>query len=141
MKISAFVLFLSLLSNLSFASFSEDTLAMRAFTENLDTVSRDALQANLLGDWMNIGQNKLENGFVSLHLLASGKFEGTTSDDKRVCGFWELSTDGVSLEFHKVCEKTGKVTGTVLAQIELMDGHMLTLKLPDELGGHQTFIQ
>ena len=141
MKISAFVLLLSLLSNLSFASLSEDTLTMWASTENLDTVSRDALQTNLLGDWMNIGQNKLENGFASLNLLANGKFEGSTSEGKRVCGFWELSADGLSLAFHKVCEKTGELTGTVLAQIELMDGHMLTLKMPNELGGQQTFIQ
>ncbi|MBK9016858.1 MAG: hypothetical protein IPM82_23905 [Saprospiraceae bacterium] len=62
---------------------------MWASTENLDTVSRDALQTNLLGDWMNIGQNKLENGFASLNLLAMAS---SRVPPRRVSGFVDFGS-------------------------------------------------
>ena len=118
MKISAFVLLLSLLANLSFASFSADTLAVRANYENMDTASRESLKINLVGDWTKISQDELAWGFSSLSLFANGKFKGTATDGQRVCGNWELSSDGVLIAIHKICEETGKKKETVLAQIE-----------------------
>ena len=122
MKIPAIVIMLSLLANLSFARFSEAKPATWAVTENLDTANRDRILTNLHGNWTNLNEARAENGFSSLSLLASGKFEGTTADNKRVCGFWELSADSTTLKFHKTCEETGRITETVLAQIKLMDG-------------------
>ena len=93
------------------------------------------------GEWTNIGQSQLSTGFSSLCLFANGKFKGTDSDGQRVCGSWELSADGQFMALHKICEETGEKTGTVVAQIELVDGHILTLGLPSDQGGKQTFIQ
>ena len=141
MKIPAFVLLLSLLANLSFASFSDDTLTLQSSIENMDTVCRDGSRVCLVGEWTNIGQSQLSAGFSSLSLFANGKFEITDSDGQQVCGNWELSADGLFMALHKICEETGEKTGTVIAQIELADGHMLTLGMPSGQGGKQTFIQ
>lgn len=141
MKISAFVLMLSMLANLSFASFTENSWSIQTAYENVDTVSRDGLTANLIGEWTNIGLSKKDSGFASLSLLANGKFSGTAPNGQRICGQWEVSKDGLSLVMHKICEETGEKTGTVVAQIELVDGHMLTLEMPGVQGGKQTFIQ
>ncbi len=132
---------LSMLANLSFASFTENNWSIQTAYENVDTVSRDGLTANLIGEWTNIGLSKKDSGFASLSLLANGKFSGTAPNGQRVCGQWEVSKDSLSLVLHKICEETGIKTETVVAQITLVDGHMLTLELPGVQGGKQTFIQ
>ncbi len=138
MKSSAFVILLSLLANLSFASLSSpDTLAVRAIYEKNDS----ALKVSLVGDWIKISQDELDWGFVSLSLFADGKFKGITPEGKSVCGQWEISSDGAFIAIHKICEKTGEKTGTVLAQIEMADGHTMTLKTLGVQAGKQTFIQ
>ena len=141
MKPSAFILLLSLLANLSFANLSGSAATYQPCSEHKDTVCRDGLTINLLGDWNNIGLTQNATGFASLSIHASGKFEGTDAAGKRVCGRWDVTNDGLSLVLQKICEETGVKTETVIAQIELVDGHMLTLDMPTEQGGKQLFIQ
>lgn len=141
MKIAAFVLLLSMLANLSFANFSGDSLSVGAAYERMDTAGKSGLAVGLLGDWVNLAETAAENGLGSLSILSNGKFIGTIANGKRVCGTWEVSADKLSLVLHKICETTGEATGTIVAQIALVDGHILTLELPEELGGKQTFIQ
>lgn len=83
----------------------------------------------------------MDGGFTSLSIFADGKFKGTTSDGKSVCGQWEISSDGEFIAIHKICEKTGEKTGTVLAKIEMADGHTMTLNTLGVQAGKQTFIQ
>lgn len=133
MKSSAFVILLSLLAHLSFASLSlVDTLYVR---------TDSALKVSLVGDWTKISQDDLEWGFTSLSLFADGNFKGVTPEGKTVCGQWEISSDGAFIAIHKICEKTGEKTGTVLAQIEMADGHTMTLRTMGAQAGKQTFIQ
>ncbi|GEM_PF-2977228 len=141
MRISSFVLLLSLLANLSFARLSGDSLTTQANFENMDTVSRDGLNISLVGDWTKIGQDQGPQSFASLSIFADGKFKGVTGDGQRVSGDWELSSDGQFIALHKISEETGKRLETVLAQIELADGHTLTLKSTNVQAKSQTFIQ
>ena len=141
MKTSSFILLLSLLANLSFANLSGKAATYSSCIERLDTVGRDGLSVNLLGDWNNIEGSQGALGFASLSIYASGKFEGINVEGKKVCGDWELTKDNISLVLHKVCDKTGKKLETVIAKIEVVDGHMLTMHLPSEQGGKQLFIQ
>jgi hypothetical protein len=140
MKISAFVLLLSMLAHLSFANFSESHLHSLENCGGKDTVSRESLAMSLVGDWTKIGQDEIGEGFTDLSIFADGKFKAHTADGKRVCGTWEISNDGEFLAIHKRCEKTGENTGTLLVQIELTDGHLLTLKQPGTTNHKQTFI-
>lgn len=141
MKISAFVLVLSMLANLSFASFNGEPTVGQANLE--DTVNRESLKLSLVGEWTKVSQDEYQQGFSDLCLFADGKFKGHTADGKRVCGKWEISSDGIHLAFHKTCEKTGDNIGTMLVEIEMVDGHMLTLKSIGAGGDvqSQTFIQ
>jgi hypothetical protein len=141
MKIAAFVLLLSLVANLSFANLTDSMTSFRQGHERLDTVSRDGLSINLLGDWNNIGESQDQLAFSTLSIYANGKFSGTDATGKKVCGNWEISNDSMTLVLHKICEKSGLNTETVIAKIELLDGHMLALDLPTEKGGKQLFIQ
>jgi hypothetical protein len=141
MKIAVFVLLLSMLANLSFANFSGDTLSVGAAYERMDTADRNGLAIGLLGDWVNLTETAAGNGLGSLSILSNGKFIGTIANGQRICGTWEISTDTLSLVLHKICETTGQTTGTIEAQLALVDGHILTLELPKDLGGKQTFIQ
>ncbi len=141
MKTSAFILLLSLVTNLSFAGLTNDTIPVGKIYEQLDNACRDGLNICLIGDWTNIGDTSESNGFASLSMYGSGKFEGTDAKVKRICGTYEISKDELTLVFHKICEKTGVDLGTMIAKIELVDGHMLSLNLPEELGGKQLFIQ
>lgn len=141
MKIAAFVLFLSLLANLSFANLTTNNSTVHSNGCMVDTINRDGLIVSLQGEWTNIGQTSHATGFSSISLLADGKFVGKSLDGKKICGHWEVSKDGLSLVLHKTCEKTGKTDETTIAQMELVDGHLLTLTLPDEQGGKQTFVQ
>lgn len=141
MKISALILSLSLLANLSFASLSGDSFTVQATTYKKDTVNRESLKISLVGEWTKISQDDLDWGFSSLSLFADGKFKGTNHAGQQVCGNWEVSADGEFIAIHKICEKTGEKTGTVLAQIEMADGHTMTLKTLGVQAGKQTFIQ
>ncbi|MBI1224641.1 MAG: hypothetical protein GC192_05350 [Bacteroidetes bacterium] len=141
MKSSAFVLLLSLLANLSFASFSKDSLTVNSSYENMDTAHRESLKISLVGDWTKISQDDLDWGFSSLSLFADGKFKGITPEGQAVCGHWEVSNDGEFIAIHNICEKTGEKTGTMLAQVEMADGHTMTLKTLGAQAGKQTFIQ
>jgi hypothetical protein len=141
MKTSAFVLLLSLLANLSFAGLSGDTIPVISNNDTLDNVCRDGLKICLVGDWMNISQEQQTNSFASLTIHGSGKFEGTDANGKRICGRYEVSNESLSLVLHKICEKTGVDQGTLVGHIELLDGHMLSLEMPEEMGGKQLFIQ
>lgn len=133
MKSSAFVILLSLLANLSFASLSSiDSLVVR---------TDSARRVGLVGDWTKISQDDLAWGFTSLSLFSDGKFKATTSEGKPVCGQWEISSDGEFIAIHSICEKTGEKTGTVLAQIEMADGHTMTLRTMGAQASKQTFIQ
>ena len=141
MKISAFVILLSLLTNLSFARLSGGSLAVQANYENIDTAHRESLKISLVGEWTKISQDELGWGFSSLSLFADGKFKGTTPEGKQVCGNWEVSADSEFIAVHKISEKTGEKTGTLLAQIEMADSHTMTLKTFGVQAGKQTFIQ
>lgn len=141
MKSSAFVLMLSLLANLSFATFSVDTLTVQTNKSYMDTASRESLKVTLVGDWTKISQDELDWGFSSLSLFADGKFKGTATDGLEVSGSWEVSSDGQIIAIHKLSEKTGEKLETVLAQIETADGHTLTLRSFGVKEGKQTFIQ
>ena len=141
MKTFAFVLMLSLLANLSFAGLTSDTIPSNYSFEKLDSACRDGLNICLIGNWMNIGQGQQENGFASLSMYGSGRFEGTDHKGKRICGRYEIVKDELTLVLHEICEKTGKDLGTFLAKIELIDGHMLSMAMPEEMGGKQLFIQ
>jgi hypothetical protein len=142
MKTSAFVLLLSLLANLSFAGLSGDTIPVISNYDTLNSVCRDGgLKICLVGDWTNISQEQQTNSFASLTIYGSGKFEGTDAKGKRICGRYEVSNESLSLLLHKICEKTGADQGTLIGHIELLDGHMLSLEMPEEMGGKQLFIQ
>lgn len=141
MKTSAFILLLSLFANLSFGRLASDTIPVGKIYEQFNNSCRDGLNICLIGDWMNIGEVPHVNGFASLSMYGSGKFEGLDANGKRVCGTYEISKDNLTLVFHKICIKTGVDLGTLTAKIELVDGHMLSLNLPDEIGGKQFFIQ
>jgi hypothetical protein len=141
MKISAFVLILSFLANLSFANLSGVALGIQTNFDHMDTADQDGLKVVLVGDWTKISHDELNWGFSSLSLFADGKFKGTTPEGRKVCGSWEITKDGEFIAIHQVCEKTGEKTGTVLAHIEMADGHTLTLSAPGVQAGKQTFIQ
>jgi hypothetical protein len=141
MRTSAFILLLSLVANLSFGSLTSDSIPVGKISEQFNSCSRDGLNICLVGDWMNIGEAPQVNGFASLSMYGSGKFEGLDANGKRVCGTYEISRDNLTLVFHKICEKTGVDLGTLITKIEMVDGHMLSLNLPEEMGGKQVFIQ
>ena len=126
---------------MSFAGLSGDTIPVVSQIDTSLNVCRDGLKICLIGDWTNIGQDEQTNGFATLTIFASGKFEGTDADGKRVCGRYEVSNDGQILLLRKICEKTGKDLGAMIAHIELLDGHMLSLGMSEEMGGKQFFIQ
>ncbi|MCC6723919.1 MAG: hypothetical protein IT258_05375 [Saprospiraceae bacterium] len=141
MRTSAIVLLLSLFANLSFARFSNDTIPDGQVYLTASTACEGGSNLCLVGDWMNISETTNGNGFASITIYGNGKFDGADSKGKRICGRYEISKDNLYLVFHKTCEKTGVDLGDFVAQIELLDGHMLSLNLPEDMGGKQLFIQ